>query len=241
MSQRRKTWTVLLAQLRLNLDEPTASFWTDAELMGYTNRAKDRVQAEVRKLKADYFDLQRTSADGTVTIVGESYATSGFAIVAGTRNYTLPPDILEMKLIECITTNYEQVRFVFADLTKAEHRAVREITTNQSPSRFLVWLFGERTMTIAPLSDTALDLRLTYTPMIPDLSTGSDTLEMPHPLYIAVEAYATSTALKKDRATEAAVWEATGNTIIAGLFGGHARQTQDPQYVESYMSEILGW
>lgn len=239
-----RTRTQIETQVRLNLDEVTASFWTAADLQARINRAKDRVWTEVRKLKDDYFDIQRLSTDGSLTILGESYTASSFAIVAGTRNYTLPPDVFEIRLVEVITSNYEQIRFVYKKLTSPEHRALREITTNQTPSVFLfdlLTLSGNPTMAIAPLSNTALDLRLTYTRQLADLSADGTELEMPHALYAAVEAYATASALLKDRAPEAAVWEQTGNSLIAGMFGAHARQTQDPQFVESCFSEYQGW
>lgn len=239
-----RTRTQLETQVRLNLDEVIASFWTAADLQSRIDRAMHRVWTEVRKLKDDYFDIQRLSTDGSLTILGETYAASSFAIAAGTRNYTLPPDLFEMRLIEVITSGYETVRFIYKKLNHPEHRALREITTNITPSMFVFDILtanANPTMVIAPLSDTALDLRLTYTRVLPNLAADGTAMEMPHALYMAVEAYATASALLKDRAAEAAVWEATGNTLIASMFGAHARQTQDPVFVESFMESFTGW
>ena len=36
------------------LDESSASFWTDAQLLRYLNRAKDRVWSRIRELKDDW-------------------------------------------------------------------------------------------------------------------------------------------------------------------------------------------
>lgn len=226
-----KTLTNLRDAVRDNLDETTASFWSAADIDRYINRAKDRVWMEVRKLKKDYFTVTRTSTDGSLTILGETYAATGFQVVASTRDYTLPPDFSEMTLVEVTTSGYETVKFFYRDLAAPEMRAALMITDNQTPDVFYFGLIAERTMRIAPMSDTTLNLRLTYVQAFPDLSLTTDELTMPFPLYLAVEAYATASAMKKDRNPAAAVWEQTGNSYVANVFGGHARQTQDPVFV----------
>ena len=49
-----------------------------------------------------------------MSILGESYDTAGFALAASTTNYTLPPDMDELKLIESTTSGYYYVVFTFA-------------------------------------------------------------------------------------------------------------------------------
>ena len=237
----RKTLSDLRTAVRDNLDEATASFWSNAQLHRFVNRAKDRPWVEVRKLKEDYFAVQRTSDSGDLTILGTTYAASSFQIAAGTRNYTLPPDFSEMKLIEVTTADYEDVRFLYRDLADPVHRTVREVTDQQTPDLFYFDIIGERTFTIAPLSNTALDLRLTYVPVLPDLSADTDELEMPHPLYMAVEAFATASAQIMDRDQTAAIWENVGRERVAAAIGAHARQTQDPEFVQSALSDYTGW
>src|SRR5436189_6434837 len=113
MTQRRKALSDMRTAIRDNLDEATASFWSNAQLLRMINRAKDYVWLEAKKLKGqDYFQISRTSLDGTVTILGESYACTDFEIVAGTRTYTLPPDFTgDLHLIECITSGQEFLKF----------------------------------------------------------------------------------------------------------------------------------
>ena len=223
------------------LDESTASFWSNAQLTRYINRAKDRVWNRVKALNDDYFIVTRSSTDGSLTILGETYAASSFQIIASTRDYTLPPDFSEIKLVEVITANYEDVRFVYRDLSHPEMRALLEITDNQTPSSFVFDILGERTMRIAPMSNTTLDLRLTYVQAFADLSSDTDTLTMPHPLYLAVEHYATSFALRQDRSPDAESYEKSADKIIAEMFGAHHRQTQDVETATGYMAEFTGW
>ena len=238
----RRTLSDLRLAIRDNLDESTAAFWTNAQLNRFINRAKDRAWTEVRKLKSDYFLTNRVSTDGTVTILGESYDTASFQIPTGnTFTRTLPPDFTEMKRIEVTTSTYEDVQFQHVDYAHPEFRALRSITDDQSPDYFIFDIVAERTMVYAPRSDTALDLRIWYVPIVADLTTDTDTLEMPWPLYKAVEEFATSGALKMDRDPNAAVWEASGNATVANAFGAHARQIQDPEFVESYLHHITGY
>ena len=230
----RKTLSDLRSAVRLNLDEPSPSFWSNANLTTFINRAKDRVWTDVRKVKDDYFIIRRTSLDGSLTILGESYSASGFAIAAGTTDYTMPHDLVELKLIQVITSGYEHVRFQMADLTDPGFRRAMEVTENTAPNVFYADLVGERTMVIAPKSDTALDLRITYVRKLADLSDDSDELEMPDPLYLAVEAYATSHAMMEDRDPNSTVWELRGQRLVADFVGAIARQTQNPRLVRDF-------
>lgn len=230
-----RTLSQLRTAVRDNVDESTAAFWTNASLTRYLNRAKDRVATEVRKLKDDFFTVTRTSGDGALTILSESYSASSFAIVAGTSTYTMPPDLLELKLIEVTTSGYETVRFIHRDLTHHDMRAAMQITDNVSPSVIYFDLIGERTMRIAPKSDTALALQITYVQTFADLSDDSDELTMPYPLYLAVEEYATASAMMQDSNPNAAAHEARGRQIIEDFFGAHSRQTQDVEVATGYL------
>lgn len=236
----RRTASQMETAVRTNLDEATAAFWTQANIWTFLTRAAHAVGTEVRKLKADYFLKSLESDDGSVTIYGESYATSSFAIVAGTKEYTLPGDLLELKAIECITSGYEGVQFQHLDLASKHFRSARAITDNQPPVNFFFDIVGERTLTIAPKSDTALDLRLWYVSSvvlestagasIMDISATTDQLVIPHPGYMAVEEVATARALLKDRDVTAAVYAQLADASVARLFSANARQTQDPEY-----------
>ena len=227
----RKTVTEVLLAVRDNLDEDEASFWSDRQIIGYLDQAYHLVWLEVKKLKADYYTVERTSLDGSVTILGEAYATSSFALVANTTRYTLPPDTAEVKLIECITSGYEAVRFTFRDRTHPTFQALRQWTTAVEPTGFLVDLSGERSMVIAPSPNRALDLRLTYVPILDDLTTGTDTLQLPHPLWLAVVDIATKRAQMKDSNSNFIMWERDAQTTVQRFLSSHARQTQDPEYV----------
>jgi hypothetical protein len=235
----RRTLAQLTTRVRQHLDEVAAGgFWSAEHVTAAINAAKDRVYLEVRKASQDYFVVTRASTDGSLTILGETYAASSFAIAPGTRDYTLPPDLVELRAIECITADHEQTRWSWRDASDPQFRSALGNVTPTLPSGFLYTLIGERTLRIAPLSDTALDLRLTYVAVLPDLEATSDTLEMPYPLHRAVEEYAAADCLMADRAPESAAFEARGNATVARFLGAHQRQSTDPQFVTGYLEDF---
>ena len=128
-----KALSDLRLRVRDQLDESSASFWTDAQLNRYINRAKDRVWNRLKAANEYYCTVTRTSNDGALTIQGESYTASAFRIVAGTSDYVLPPDLDTLSIIECITSGYEDLTFTRIDINDPEFRAARSLTDNQTP------------------------------------------------------------------------------------------------------------
>ena len=231
-----KSRSDLRTSVRFNVDETTASFWSDARLNNCLERAVDRVWTEVRKLDGDYFMTTRTSTDGSLTILGETYDAASFGITAGTTtSITLPPDFADMRLMETVTTGYENVRWHYRKLSDPDFRTLRAIPDQVTPAYFIFTIVDERTLVYTPLSNTSLTTRITYTQVQPVLATDATELEMPHPLYMAVEQFATAHALAQDRNPDAAAWEAMGRSTIATVFGAHSRQRQDPEFVQDYL------
>src|SRR5690349_9024072 len=231
----RKTRAQLETAIRTNLDEISPSFWSAQDVPQYINRAKDRVAMEVRKVKGDYLEVTRTSLDGAVTILGEAYDTANFRTVPGITDYTLPPDFEEMAAMRCLTAGYEWLRFSFRRQTQGDFQAAQENISAQTPRYYT--LLAERTWRIAAKPDATLDWELTYVAIVPDLTAPDSTLDLPHPLYMAVESYATGLALLKDHSQDAAAWEAAGNATMALFFGSTDRQSTDVEYVRAYLED----
>jgi len=223
-----KTLTNLTDAVRTYFDEDTASFLSATKVTRLINEAKDRVASEVRALKDDYLTITRGSGDGSLTILTDTYAATGMRIVSGsTTTLTLPPDFLEMKLIEITTADYEHVVLVYRDLSHPDMRAAMQITTDVAPSVIYFDITGERTLRWAPRVDTTLDTKMTYVQIFGDLSAGSDELTMPWPLYLAVIHYATASAMLIEGNPNSEAHEARARQVIADVFGANARQTQD--------------
>ncbi|HYE59337.1 MAG TPA: hypothetical protein VD948_12570 [Rhodothermales bacterium] len=239
----RKSLSDLRTAVRDNLDESTASFWTNAELNRFINRAKDKVWVEVRKLKLDFFEKSLASTAGSQTILGETYDPTNLRVTVGGSTMTLPPDFHELKYLEVITSGHEDVVFRYLDLANPLFRRLRAMTDNTAPSEFRFDVYGtsysNQILVYAPKSDTLLDTRLFYVYKPADLSADADELDMPDPLYIAVEEYATTRAQLKDRDELAAVWQQMGNKTVADLVGAAARQTQDIECAQSAFEDDL--
>lgn len=231
----RKTLLQLRTGTRNYLDEASPNFWSDPQLTTYVNEGKDRVQTEVRKLAEDFWDLIRLSTDGNLTILGTAYNASSFRLVPGTTSYALPPDLLELRTTRVITAGSEFIRMVHKDVADPDFRAARALADNQSPSVIYFAQTGESNLLIAPKLDTTLDLELLYVPIVADMVADGDGLEMPWPLYVAVQEYAAATALLMDRDPNAAAWEAKGNASVARFLGSTERQSQDVEVVRGYM------
>lgn len=226
--------------VRDQLDESTASFWTDDQIDRYINRAKDRVWNRLKAANEYYCTVTRTSNDGALTIQGESYNASSFRIVAGTTDYTLPPDFEQLSSIESISAGLESVYFSQMDLNDPEFRALRTLTDQQSPWDEVIFdIIGEPAkLRLAFKVDVTMDLRLTYVQTLADLSADTDRLLLPNPLYMAVADYATMFALRQDRSPDAGSYEASGDKIVAEFFGSNSRQTQDAQVARPFLE---GW
>lgn len=230
----------LRTRTRDQLDEANASFWTDDQIDRYVNRAKDRVWNRLKAANEYYCTVTRTSQDGTITFAGESYACTGFKLVAGTYDYTLPPDFEQLSAVEVITSGYEQVQLTQMDLNDPEFRALRTLTDNQSPwDEIFFDIIGEPAqMRLAMKVDVSLDLRLTYVANLADLVDDADPLKLPNPLWEAVVDYATMFALRQDRSPDAGTFESAGDKIIAEFFGSNSRQSQDPQIARGFLEGV---
>ena len=230
-----KTLSDLRTAVRDYLDESSSSFWTDAQLNRYINRARDRVWNEVRKLGEDYYMVTRPAADGTLTILGESFDCSGLGITVGGTTLTLPQDFAEVKLIQVTTGGYENIRVEYRDLTHPDMRDAMDVPSNITPSIYYFDVIAERTLRYAPKSDTALSLSITYVQRFDDLSSDSDTLTMPYPFFMAVEHYAVASAMLQDRNADAATHEARAKQIILDATGADVRQRQDTEAAVAYL------
>jgi hypothetical protein len=158
--------TILLANVRSNIDEASARFWSDAELTTWIN------------------DALRDVARRTEEIL--HLPPIPLAIVAGTGKYNLPVDVIRVHRIEFIPTGSTQTYPV----TKTTHEEVDRIwglnqsTQSAYPSYFVLW--GTPGIAASPLvvqfypvpaqSGTA---NIFYYRVPAKLVNGSDVAELP--------------------------------------------------------------
>lgn len=231
-----KSLSYLLTGVRDQLDEASPSFWTDAQLTRYINRALSRARNRLKEVNENYLLISRTSLDGVLTIQGESYDTSNFRIVSGTSDYYLPPDFDQLAIIECIQGGYENVLFTRKNINDPEFRSLRTLTSNQEPGDEIYFdIIGEPAfLRIAPKTNVTLNMSLSYIPTLTELASDTDRIFLPDPMWQSVADYACYYALRQDRSPDATAFEASGDKLIAEKFGAEMRQTQDVQTARSY-------
>lgn len=119
----------------------------------------------VRRQRQDWHTVHRRSTDATTFIRTENYNPTSFRLVAGTATYTLPPDLLELRFVRCVTAGREHVAFELVAENQDEGMRVRrrpDPTAGQQGTRFLCILTGQRSMVVVPTPQETLELELVY-------------------------------------------------------------------------------
>jgi len=240
--------------VRDNLDEDTAAFWTDAQLNRMLTRSADAVLQEALKVAEDWFSNGINSIDGTRTIFGVTYDTTQLQFTPTNSFIVCPPDLLSIRVVECLTPGYEWVPVTMnRTVADPDFRIARTGTQYQAqePNHFyLAPILGVNTNSAgpvyvySPLSSVTLDMRLVYTSSVCIYSTASaskraftldtDELALPHPLYQAVEELATMRASMKDATINAGAWSQMATNTMNRWMATALRQSQDPVYVQDF-------
>jgi hypothetical protein len=164
----------LMRKARLEVDGirsggATSALWSDEEVLDALNTAMDSAARIIRLSDSDILTKTLKSTASAVDLISESYVpATSLAIVAGTTEYTMPPDIVSVVTIRPLTSGYEGIRFRpsksyskgFVDqqvLTDDDLGSV-----NGSDSTFYYAVLGTRTLRIAPEPQDSFDIELVY-------------------------------------------------------------------------------
>ena len=182
----------LRALVREHVNEPTAGFWSDAQLNIYLNLAKDQVTAFMVRLDEDFFELSAT-----------------FSTAVGTKSYLLPADAMQVNRIERYTTADAY------DITMLEpvghHLLGRNgypFGSNNKPDYYDVR--GVQ-FDLYPTPDAIYPMRLYYDQRQADMSQDSDVPGHPREAHPLIAARAAKMALTKQGDTGEAVKELIGD------------------------------
>lgn len=158
------TLTQLITQVRANIDEDTARFWTDAQITQWLN------------------DGLRDLGRRTETI--QSYNTS-LSAVAGTAKYNLPADVIRIHRVEFVPTGQTTV-YPLQAATYEEMDSIWGINQQSQssyPMYYVLWGYpgGAATLQIQlfPIPSQAGQIRLYYYRQPAALVSGSDVPELP--------------------------------------------------------------
>jgi hypothetical protein len=162
--------STIRTQIRSNLDETTASDWTDAELNRVINQRYHRVHSAVVSVYNDY-----------------KITTATTNLVANQQEYSLPSDFFKLRRVEVNydITNINSVFQKASPLTSLEAIRSRVAETNISDVIFrnpMYYLTGAVLGLLPiPTSAGANALKLWYIPTLPDLTADTSTLDIPYP------------------------------------------------------------
>lgn len=223
------TLDTIVARARVHLIEPTASFWSDAELVQHAILGCQDLWRSIIDNYQDYFltvDETNVSQDaGATSLTG------------------VPADVFRLKGIEPRTLTssanllYQPCDFMHADFLRARSEAA----TDPSGRTILYDLIGHAapvgapTIRVAPATNSQVLLRLVYIPTLPALTGASDNPiagETDNAVMAWVIAYARAKE-REDRAPDSewlAVYSTEKTNILQAIT---PRQDDENDYVEA--------
>ena len=147
----------------VNADSTTDPFFTQTELLAWANNGKDELEKVLRVARQDYGLVVLQYNDVAFTWGNETYDPATLTVAAGTKYVTLPPDLLTLKRIRCLTSGYEHTRFVRADISTDDFKSLEGYTSGYPLGDCVYWsLVGERTLYLANTLSTTIDLEIAY-------------------------------------------------------------------------------
>lgn len=230
------TLQTLLDQLRGDLDEPVEAVWKDTDLTVWLNAGIYRAQSVLKGTREDWQTIRRKSTDGTVTIAGASYDCASFKVASGTSFYTMPPDLLEIRVMQPATQADRDagISFLPRDLVSVDFQsALRSQDSTIVGIQYLYELIGLNQLVIAPTPAQAIEIELYYISFTGSLALGDTITNVPEFALSTVKAYAYYRALRSvqhpdtTRAQQAFMEEKEELKSYA-----HPRKSQDPEVVE---------
>ena len=225
------TLSTLITNARTTLNEPTASFWSDAELLVHAVDAVKVLWRKIVNLDQGYFE---TRDESNVSMAADSYTLTG-----------VPADVFRVKLIEprdlSSTSTSVNMSFQARPTNHAEFTAARGLDS-QSPAGQTIYFqlkgagspVSTPVIEVAPKINAAVNLRLIYVATIGTLTSASDN-PIPGESDKAITAWIIAHARAKERPKRdpdpewLAIFAAEEAQILATC---EPRQTQDEQIVE---------
>jgi hypothetical protein len=224
----------LVTIVRGHLNEATAKFWSDSELIALMTLGARDLWKAINDNYQDYFLTINES--GSVSLPAEATTLSG-----------IPNDVARIHLIEAIDQDeFNNVTFVPKRYDHPDFCAARAQPPVESSMQMIYYHVsqagapvGAPTIDVAPKVRTAIPLRLVYVPTIEDLTTAS-TNPIPGEADNALVAWTVAFARAKereDRSPDAAWLAIYGNEKQNTLVALTPRQVQEPDTVEGLFDE----
>lgn len=152
----------------IRADGSTGNLWTTEETLNAVNIAMERAARIMRLAGAQALTVSLKSTDPSTTYVTGTYDPGSLTITAGTTDYTLPPDFVTVISILPIDAEFDEVRFIPAELYQrayADNRTIQDVdlmSVENTPATYRYTIIGERTLRISPTPQDTFDIELLY-------------------------------------------------------------------------------
>lgn len=227
----------LITITRYHLNEPTASFWTDAELLSHMNLG---IKDLWRALNDNYQDYFLTN-----DVTNVSQAASGTSLTGVPSDVSIIRGIEPRDLTTYGNIKYECLNYMHPKFAQA--RANDTIDPLQGGIIYF-WTVGAGapvaapTIYVAPAVSSALPLRLVYVPTL-TAKIASDSNPIPGESDQALVAWTVAYALakRKESQTPDAEWISIYGTEKSHILtAATPRQTQDDEFAEAMFEPWWG-
>lgn len=212
--------------------------FTADQKMSFINSGKDEVWAVLRSLDLDYFTDSSQDTDSTQ----DDYLID---LTPTVREYTLPKNEREVRMIECLSSGFENRVFEFRPINDPVFQQARRDSTANGPSgtsgtfftKYYFTIFGNQLM-LAAYPEAALKLKLWYVAAIDDVAIDSFP-NILFPFSRKIVDYAVQLAMLTAQNTEMAVgWLTLWKEDIKVLaITSGPRSSTNAIYVTDYLGE----
>ena len=240
MAITHKDRDAVLLVVRDHIDEPTANYWSDAELVRKINRAKDSLCRFLMTLKQDIFDRRYTP----LTLTADTDPPV----------FDLPDGFGRLATIRVTTAGYKGTIFTPVDRSRPEFQSgLNSEIQAGNPGEFLydlVFKSGAATggeppiayptaqLVISPIPRITMACMIEYLEVVPDLTAGSDKFGVLDPFVEYIELRAAAYALMKGNAGNWKAFldlsEAMKPEIKSAL---SSFQKQNPEFVQGFLED----
>jgi hypothetical protein len=226
----------LITIARYNLNEPVASFWSDAELLAWMNLG---IKALWRALNDNYQDFFLTNDASNVSMAAATTTLTG-----------VPANVATIRGIEPrVPSNYPGIRFESRNYMHPLFQSARSSSPIDPAQSALIyfWMTGAGapvaapTIYVAPTLSSTMLLRLVYVPTLA-LVASSGNNPIPFESDAALVAWTTAYALakRKESQTPDAEWISIFATEKANILtAATPRQTQDDEVAEGLFEGMM--
>lgn len=231
--------SALITQARYTLDESTATFWSDAELLAYATDG-------IKDLWRGVLDLNQ----GHFVVVDDT----NVSLASGATSLTgVPSDVFRIESLEVrdltSTNAIQDLSFEPRRINDADFQSARSLSAVDASGRVVYYVIlnagapvGAPTILTAPPLNAAVDLRLVYTQSIGALTTASNN-PIPGDSDHAVVSWIVAHALAKEREDRRphpdwiAMYASDKKNLLTALT---PRQVQEPEVADA-LFEPYAW